>query len=64
MESWMWNIINAYDSNPYRHLVNRAKKAQEVDVIKCILLHQSETNTGQQNWPNLVEGIYQNLFAD
>jgi len=64
MESWMQNTVNAYGGNPYGRLVEMGKKAKEVGVIKGILLHQGETNTGQQNWPNRVKGIYQNLPTD
>ncbi|ORX35843.1 hypothetical protein BCR36DRAFT_445547 [Piromyces finnis] len=40
------------------------KKAQEVGVIKGILFHQGETNTGQQNWPNRVKNVYYNILKD
>jgi lysophospholipase L1-like esterase len=33
-------------------------------VIKGILLHQGESNTGDQEWPNKVKGVYDNLLAD
>ena len=63
-ESYMTGRINAYGGNPYGRLVEMGKKAQQSGVIKGILLHQGETNTGQQNWPNRVKGIYQNLLTD
>ncbi|GGF25250.1 sialate O-acetylesterase [Echinicola rosea] len=61
---WMINMINAYDGNPYQHLVELAKKAQEGGVIKGILLHQGESNTGDVEWPKKVKGVYENLLSD
>ena len=61
---WMKGIIKAYDGNPYQHLVDAAKLAQQAGVIKGILLHQGESNTGDKEWPNKVKGIYDNLLAD
>jgi len=62
--SWMKNIIKTYDRNPYQYLVDMAKLAQKDGVIKGILLHQGESNTGDQKWPNKVKGIYDNLIND
>jgi hypothetical protein len=62
--SWMKNIIKAYDGNPYEHLVEMAKLAQKDGVIKGILLHQGESNTGDKGWPNKVKGVYENLLKD
>ena len=62
--SWMKSIINAYDGNPYAHLVEMAKIAQKNGVIKGILLHQGESNTGDKEWPNKVKGVYENLLHD
>lgn len=63
-QSWMQSSINQYGGNPYGRLIEAAKKAQEDGVIKGILLHQGETNTGQQNWPNRVKGVYDNIIKD
>lgn len=62
--NWMTNIIRIYDGNPYQHLVDMAKLAQKDGVIKGILLHQGESNTGDKEWPNKVKGIYENLLKD
>jgi hypothetical protein len=62
--SWMTNIIEQYDGNPYQHLVDAAKSAQKGGVIKGILLHQGESNTNDKEWPNEVKGIYDNLIKD
>lgn len=62
--SWMANIVKAYGGNPYQRLVDMAKLAQKDGVIKGILLHQGESNTGDKEWPNKVKGIYENLLKD
>jgi alpha-L-fucosidase 2 len=41
-----------------------AKVAQKDGVIKGILLHQGESNTGDRQWPNKVKGVYENLLTD
>jgi hypothetical protein len=61
---WMTNIIATYSGNPYHHLVEMAKLAQQDGVIKGILLHQGESNTNDKEWPTKVKGIYQNLLND
>jgi alpha-L-fucosidase 2 len=61
---WMKNIIKAYGGNPYQHLVNAAKLAQKDGVIKGILLHQGESNTGDKQWPNKVKDVYEHLLQD
>lgn len=62
--SWMKNIIKTYDGNPYEYLVEMAKFAQKDGVIKGILLHQGESNTGDKDWPNKVKSVYDNLIKD
>ena len=62
--SWMKNIIKQYDGDPYQYLVDMAKLAQKYGVIKGILLHQGESNTGDKDWPEKVKGIYDNLIKD
>jgi len=63
-ENWQAERIRAYGSNPYKRLVDMAKKAQEAGVIKGILLHQGCSNNGDPNWPNMVKKIYDNMLAD
>jgi hypothetical protein len=63
-ESWMKNIINEYGGNPYARLITAAKEAQKVGVIKGILFHQGESNSGEQAWPTKVKGVYDNILAD
>jgi lysophospholipase L1-like esterase len=61
---WMQNMINAYGGNPYAKLIETARKAQCDGVIHGILLHQGESNTGQQSWPAKVRTIYYNILND
>ena len=53
-----------YGGNPYKRLVDMAKKAQESGVIKGILLHQGCSNNGDPNWPNMVNKIYTDMLKD
>lgn len=62
--SWMINMLKSYDDNPYQRLVDMAKIAQKDGVIKGILLHQGESNTGDTSWPRKVKGVYDNLLND
>lgn len=61
---WMAGILKAYDNDPYGRLVEMAKIARKDGVIKGILLHQGESNTGEQDWPQKVKSIYESLLAD
>ncbi|MGE0020918.1 MAG: sialate O-acetylesterase [Draconibacterium sp.] len=63
-EDWLKNIIAEYNGNPYNELVELAKLAQKDGVIKGILLHQGESNTGDSQWPTKVKNIYNNLVTD
>jgi lysophospholipase L1-like esterase len=63
-EDWLKGIAALYDNHPYKVLVELGKKAQEDGVIKGILLHQGESNTGDANWPKNVKKIYDNLISD
>jgi enterochelin esterase-like enzyme/lysophospholipase L1-like esterase len=61
---WMKGMLAAYDNNPYERLVTLAKKAQQDGVIKGILMHQGETNTGDPKWAGMVQQVYDNLCSD
>ncbi|MEI6948147.1 sialate O-acetylesterase [Paraflavisolibacter sp. H34] len=62
--SWMTGMIKEYAGNPYARLVEMAKLAQKDGVIKGILLHQGESNTGDTTWPRKVKGVYDHLLQD
>ena len=51
-------------ANPYARLVEMARLAQKDGVIKGILLHQGESNTGDPDWPDKVKLVYENLLSD
>jgi enterochelin esterase-like enzyme/lysophospholipase L1-like esterase len=61
---WMKGMLEAYNNNPYERLVTLAKKAQKDGVIKGILMHQGETNTGDPQWAGMVKQVYDNLCSD
>ncbi len=61
---WMLNMIREYGGNPYARFVEMAKIAQKDGVIKGILLHQGESNTGDPMWPQKVKTVYDNLLKD
>ncbi|MGQ1911104.1 sialate O-acetylesterase [Marinifilum sp. RC60d5] len=63
-EAWFGDKIKAYGGNPYARLIEMAKLAQKDGVIKGILLHQGETNQDDEEWPNYVKTIYENMLAD
>jgi len=62
--AWLKGIISAYGGNPYQRLVDMARLAQQSGVIKGILLHQGESNTGDAAWPAKVKSVYDRLLAD
>ena len=63
-EDWLQEIAAEYDNHPYKVLMNAAKKAQESGVIKGILLHQGESNNGDQAWPYNLKKIYEKMLTD
>ena len=62
--AWMPGILANYDNNPYKTLVTLAKKAQNDGVIKGILMHQGESNTGDPKWGKKVQNVYDHLLGD
>ena len=63
-EWWAQIARNYYGENPYGRIIEMAKKAQEVGVIKGILLHQGESNNGDEKWPGMVKKIYKDMLHD
>lgn len=61
---WFRNFMSSYDNKPYDRLLECARKASEVGVIKGILLHQGESNTGDRQWPSKVKKVYDDILAD
>ena len=63
-ESWFIEKLEAYNWNPYQYLIDLALLAKQDGVIKGILLHQGETNTGDVMWPSYVKKIYIDILTD
>lgn len=61
---WMKNMLKAYNDDPYAKLIELAKIAQKDGVIKGILVHQGCTNTGNPQWPNMLNSVYQDILKD
>ena len=61
---WFKNIMANYDNNPFRRLVEVAKKAQMHGVIKGILMHQGETDNGNPQWPVMVKTVYERILNE
>ena len=61
---WMRGMLANYDNNPYERLITLAKKAQKDGVIKGVLMHQGETNTGDLNWAGMVQRVYDRMLRD
>lgn len=62
--AWQRAMFKAYEDDPYAYLLRLAKRAQKDGVIKGILLHQGESNTGQKDWPDKVKIVYDRLLKD
>ena len=63
-EWWAQIARNYYGENPYGRIIEMAKEAQKVGVIKGILLHQGESNNGDEKWPGMVKKIYKDMLHD
>ena len=61
---WFTQKVNAYGGKPYERLIEMAKKAQEVGVIKGIIFHQGETDAGDGQWPSKVKSVYDRILND
>ena len=60
----MKGMLEAYGNNPYERLVMLAKRAQQDGVIKGVLMHQGESNTGDPEWAQKVQSVYDHLLGD
>ena len=61
---WMKGMLAAYDNDPYARLIEMAKLSQKDGVIKGILVHQGESNTGDPRWPGQLKKVYDNIIRD
>lgn len=63
-EDWFTNRVKSYGGNPYKRIIELAELAKLQGVIKGIILHQGETNTGDEQWPQYVKTIYNDMLTD
>ena len=56
-----WGWINDYDENPPGRILELAKKAKEVGVIKGFIFHQGESDGTDDNWRNTVYKTYKDI---
>lgn len=61
---WFQNFMHAYDDIPYIRILDCALRASHQGVIKGILLHQGESNTGDKEWGLKVKKVYEDLLSD
>ena len=55
---------NDYGGNPMGRILELAKKAQEVGVIKGVLFHQGESDGTDDNWRNNVYKSYKTIIDE
>ena len=60
IKSWGW--INDYDGNPPGRMLELAKKAKEVGVIKGFIFHQGESDGTDANWRKTVYKTYKDII--
>lgn len=65
-EGWLQNYAKEYasDGNVYKTIVDIAKKAQQVGVIKGFIFHQGETDGGYPDWPKIVKKTRDDMLKD
>jgi hypothetical protein len=58
--------MDKYNKNMYASLIEMARIAQELGVIKGIIVHQGETGAGLTGvgWGDLLKTIYDDILAD
>ena len=64
-DQWLVNGAKAYgnDGNAMARIIEVAKKAQEMGVIKGIIFHQGETDPGMSNWEEIVKKSYEYILS-
>ena len=62
--NWFKSFCAQYGNDPYSRMIEAAKQAQKSGVIKGILLHQGESNNGQQDWSEKVKKVYDRILKD
>ena len=64
-EGWLQNYAKEYasDGNVYKTIVDIAKKAQQVGVVKGFIFHQGETDGGYADWPKIVKKTRDDILS-
>ena len=60
IKSWGW--VDDYGGNPPGRILELAKKAQEVGVIKGFIFHQGESDGTDDNWRKTVYKTYKDII--
>lgn len=63
-ESFLQQTAADYGGNPYGRIIDLAKEAQKVGVIKGILMHQGETDAYSDTWATTVKKVYEDMLSD
>lgn len=63
-EQWLQTKAADYGGNPYGRIIDLAKEAQKVGVIKGILMHQGETDAYNDSWGTTVKKVYTDMLSD
>lgn len=63
-ESYLQQKAADYGGNPYGRIIDLAKEAQKVGVIKGILMHQGETDGYNDTWATTVKKVYTDMLTD
>lgn len=63
-ESWMQQKAADYGGNPYGRIIDLAREAKKVGVIKGILMHQGETDAYSDTWAQTVKKVYGDMLSD
>lgn len=63
-ESYLQQKAADYGGNPYGRIIDLAKEAQKVGVIKGILMHQGETDAYSDTWATTVKKVYTDMLSD
>lgn len=63
-EGWLQSKAADYGGNPYGRIIDLAKEAQKVGIIKGILFHQGETDGYSDTWGYTVKKVYEDMLND
>ncbi len=62
--NWLKEYAAFYGNDPYGRIISMGKLAQEDGVIKGILVHQGENDSGQSDWPMRLKAVYEYILED